>query len=68
LKHGELATKLVTKLILGRDVILQTSKSGKYGRWIGDILLSGNSTTHFMLTDLLGDVGLHKLDSYAAYA
>lgn len=41
LLRGELATKILKSLILNKEVIIDTSKKGKYGRWIAVIYIKG---------------------------
>jgi len=62
--HGEMATSLVTNLILDKEVILITEKSGKYGRWIADIIIGGDLQNPVTLTDLMKEHGLEKRESY----
>lgn len=63
-EHGNLATRFVTDLLLGNEVIIITRKSGKYGRWIADILIGGSMQSPVTLTDFMKTLGLSKLDSY----
>lgn len=64
LAHGHLASQMASDLLLDREVILTTRKTGKYGRWLADVVLGGNLSNPYMLTDLFLQQGMHKLDSY----
>lgn len=42
---AKLATERVVRLVGGREVILKTSKAGKFGRWLGVIYLPEDVVT-----------------------
>jgi len=54
--HGLLAKDRVSELILNKRIIVISHKTGKYGRWIGEVIL--DDTT---LTQILIDEGFEKL-------
>tara|TARA_B100000700_G_scaffold88627_1_gene100013 strand:+ start:125799 stop:126383 length:585 start_codon:yes stop_codon:yes gene_type:complete len=68
--HGVMASRFVRTLLTDREVILLTRKngSGKYGRWLADIVIGGSEGNWVKLTDLLAQLNLAKFASYAAYA
>lgn len=37
--HGKMATALVKELIEGKEVIINSKKSGKYGRWLAEVFV-----------------------------
>ncbi|MCW4050800.1 MAG: thermonuclease family protein, partial [Candidatus Bathyarchaeota archaeon] len=41
LEAGRVARDFLKKLVMGRDVLIETSKSGKYGRWLADVYVDG---------------------------
>ncbi len=59
LDHGRRAKQYLVDLIEGKEVIIETSKTGKYGRWVADIYYEGKD-----IQDLLIENGFEKLDSY----
>lgn len=65
--HGVLATRLVSDLLLDKEVILITRKSGKYGRWIADVVLGGDLSSPFTLTAFMKEIGMEKLQTYSEY-
>ena len=60
--HGEEAKDYVKNLIEGEDVIITTSKTGKYGRYIAHVRLPNSTKT---INELLVENDLVKLDSYS---
>ena len=54
--HGQAAKDRVIELIMDKTVIIETKKTGKYGRWIANVIL--DDTT---LTQILIDEGFEKL-------
>lgn len=65
--HGILATRIVSDLLLDKEVILLTRKSGKYGRWIAYIVLGGDLMSPVTLTAFLKEIGMEKLQSYSEH-
>lgn len=64
LAHGKLATKFVERMVLGQRVPIITRKSGKYGRFLADIILHGDFAAPFTLCNLMHVMGLEKRKSY----
>jgi len=61
-QHGQQAKAFAESQVLGRQVVLKTYKdrTGKYGRWLGDIILQDGSS----LVSLLVINGFKKKDAY----
>lgn len=57
--HGELATKFVSDLILNKNVIIESTGLGIYGRWNAIVYLQDNQK----LSNLLESSNLSKLDN-----
>jgi micrococcal nuclease len=60
LKHGQEAKIFLENLILDKDIVLVSKKTGKYGRWIADIYLETGENVQ----DLLIENGFEKRESY----
>ena len=60
--HGEEATRYVKTMLEGKDVIIRTSKTGKYGRYIAHVRLPDESKT---VNELLVENNLIKRDDYS---
>lgn len=60
-EHGKKATRFVKDLIEGQQVIIETKKTGKYGRYIATIYLMDGTTS---VNQLLVENDLIKRDSY----
>lgn len=59
LKHGLQATHRANELLLGKDVVVKTSKLGIYGRYGASITIPEGDYATVMITE-----GLQKLDEY----
>lgn len=55
-RRARLATERVRELIEGKQVVIQTKKTGKFGRWLADIYLPDDPTR--TVNQLLLDEGL----------
>lgn len=51
-EHGEAATAFVSDLILNKDVIVKTAKTGKYGRYIAHVTIpDGRDLTEVLIAN-----------------
>lgn len=60
---GTVSRDWLREKILGKEIILKThkDKTGKFGRWIGDVYLPGESQS---LNDQMVDLGLAEAANY----
>jgi len=58
--HGQAAKQRVIDLVDGKEVIIKTAKTGKYGRWIAFVTLEDGQD----LTELLISEGFEKRTDY----
>ncbi len=58
--HGEAATHFVKTLIEGKEITINSAKTGKYGRWVASVTLPDGRN----LTELLIKEGFEKKESY----
>jgi len=68
LAHGILASQMAEDLLLNKSYVIRTKKSGKYGRWIANVILGGSKKNPVLLTDFLSDHNMHKFDDYSAFS
>lgn len=54
--EGKEVKKLVSEMLTGKTVILQTAKQDKYGRWLAVVIIEGLELNHWLL-----EKGLAKL-------
>ena len=54
--EGKEVKKIVSDMLTGKAVVLQTAKQDKYGRWLAVVLLEGLDVNHWLL-----EKGLAKL-------
>jgi len=59
-EHGQQAKELVESLISDREVVILTHKTGKYGRYIADVILENGMN----LTDILIENNMEKKQDY----
>ena len=62
---GKLASNRVTELIMGKDLIIETSKDakGKYGRYLALVYIDDGTIPRPLLNDILVTDGLAKVIS-----
>jgi micrococcal nuclease len=61
--HGREAKTFVEDMILNKEVVIRTYKTGKYGRWLAVVYLEGATT----LSEELVKAGLAKKGNYDVY-
>lgn len=71
LAHGREAKRFLESLILNKFVIIQTKKTGKYGRWLADVYLDDNfidevsgDDWYVSVTEKMIEAGFEKRESY----
>jgi micrococcal nuclease len=67
LLHGNVASDMLSNLILGKEVILITRKAGKYGRWLADIIIGGTINNPLTVTSFMKEHNMSKLPDYSMY-
>lgn len=62
LVRGRRAKHFVEEKVLNKAIVLQTykDKTGKYGRYLADIMYTDNDNTLHLLSDELKEAGLEK--------
>lgn len=50
-KQGMKSTQRVKELVENKDVIIETSKKGKYGRYIAEVWVEGESVSDILLSE-----------------
>lgn len=65
-KEGLKSRNFLRRHILDKDIILQTikDKKGKYGRYLGEIILVGEDETQTNINDLMVTKGYAKYQKY----
>jgi len=62
--HGYEAKAFVENRILNKNIVVQTKKTGKYGRWIAHVIELIDDENPPSLSEQLIEAGLEKRDSY----
>jgi micrococcal nuclease len=58
-QHGLEAKAFLSELVLNQDVVIATSKTGKYGRWIAEVFYLGNDVQEMLIEN-----GFEKREVY----
>jgi micrococcal nuclease len=62
--EGLIARDRLRELVLDRDVVIETEKKGKYGRYIAEVFLEDDDGTFVNVNDVLLDEGLATPTDY----